>query len=348
MVAVKRGREEISISGRNLDEIQKQLDKLKEQQERTQNENLDEISSRESRTTTDGITTQENSSQSGIFSVDRVSQTKTVENVANDDSSTEQENPDGEQTPIDYLTEQENILTTLSTERDALLVERNLRRGVETNYKELHKAYMNDYDALTVKEREYRRWEMSALETFDDKEREKKLRANLALIKKHQTIIDEIKISRERENRIGTKRNRELYEQEQQEPTAPFESIPIYATFDDFRDDMSAITDDEYYFEREPLPVEHLDEIELQTFLKDVRKEYRRRFGRSLRDYNIVGNKQSKKVLNQPNTRNLQRIGSIGQYGSPQQPKSLSAPVVSVNVDEVKQRHKRARTEEVN
>ncbi len=129
-------------------------------------------------------------------------------------------------------------------------------------------------------------------------------------------VIDEIKISREREKRVGTKRNRELYEQEQHEPSAPVESITLYDTFDDFRDDMSALTDDEYHFEREPLPVEHLDEIELQSFLLEMKKVYRRRFGRSLREYNIVGNKQSKKVLNQPNTRNLQRIGSIGQYGS--------------------------------
>ncbi len=75
--------------------------------------NLDEISSRESRTTTDGITTQENSTQSGIFSVDRVSQTETVENVANDDSSAEQENPDGEQTPIDELTEAQQHINFL-------------------------------------------------------------------------------------------------------------------------------------------------------------------------------------------------------------------------------------------
>jgi len=333
------------FTGYSLEEIKEQIRKEEEKQQNAKSANLNEISSCDTRATSEGITTQDNSSQSGTFSLDNVSQNENEETGENDSASAKQENPDDEKSEIDLLTKQENILSILKTERDALLMERSIRRGVETPYKTKYQQYLKDYDALTDKEREHRRWELSALETFEDREREKKLRANIKFIKLHKNAISSLKCNRERESRIGTKRNRELYEQDNQEQSVPVDSITVIEDIDAFNDDMSAITEDEYFFEQEPLPVEHLDEIELQTFLLEIKKEYRRRFGRSLVDYNLLGNTPTKKVLGVLNTRNLKRMSSIGQYGSPEQTKSATARVVSVNVDEEKKRHKRARTE---
>jgi hypothetical protein len=308
MVAVKRRREEISISGKNLDEIQKQLDKLREEQERTQNENLSQSTAEGTGTTNETVTTREihtvtTDDNSTSIADDNINERQVVE-----DAVAEAKIDAEFLYPKERLILLENLKTLLNEKKNEVLKRLNDRR-VESGWKETNARYRKSYKLLTPDMRQKYLDELFDKESNEDRATANWLARLYSIIRKHQSTIDELKLEIERDARPATKRNISLLRKDEGEGNSSTSSLYRNLTaFDDIEEVtiVSNLTEEEWGIINEDYeklyqsnPPENpfapdyraddfLTEVKIASFQRELKRELKKRFGMDLRQYNIL------------------------------------------------------------
>ncbi len=297
MVAVKRGREEISISGRTLDEIQKQLDKLREEQEKTETENLSQSTADNTGTTHETVTSRE---------------TSTIITTENDATTADEKDTEVTaqgylpeiMTPEQVLDQMENIKTLYIDKKNEVLKRLNVRRA-ESGWKEINSRYRKHYKDLTDEMKQEYRDALFDTESNEDRATANWLARLYGIIRKHQGKIDQLKLQIERDARPATKRNIALFRDDIVEDN--FSTSSLYWDISSFEKEdeltiVSNLTDEEWGsinndqernlpenpFAPDYRPDDFLTEIKIASFQRELKKDLKRRFGMDLRQYNIL------------------------------------------------------------
>ena len=308
MVAVKRSREEISISGKNLDEIQKQLDKLREEQERTQNENLSQSTAEGTGTTHETVTTREihtvtTDDNSTTIADDNIDERKVVE-----DAVAEAKLDAEFLYPKERLILMENLKTILTDKKNEVLKRLNERR-VESGWKEINKRYRSSYQLLTPDMKQKYLDELFDKESNEDRATANWLARLYSIIRKHQSEIDALKLEIERDARPATKRNIALFHKEEGDNTSStsslfrnlsaFDSVEETTIVSNLTEEDWGIINEDYEKLYQSNPPENpfapdyraddfLTEVKIASFQRELKRELKRRFGMDLRQYNLL------------------------------------------------------------